>query len=134
MRLLDHPLFADLLPPSLVELRLRCNQPLTSRVLPSSSRRLSAEGGFSQPVQVGSLPEGLLFLGFHLDGWDDPPLPPLQPGVLPSTLLGIDFDNYRQPLPAGVVPSSVRCVEQVPGRADQGGAAGSCRVQVVLIR
>ena len=65
---------------------------------------------FHQPLQVGSLPEGLLFLCFDTqrDREVSDYLPALEPGVLLSTLLGIDFGRYVQfSLPAGVVPSGV---------------------------
>ena len=63
---------------------------------------------------MGSLPEGLLFLRFGPEQteYDEKTwLPPLLPGVLPSTLLAVDFtDRSREPLPAGVIPRSVRWV------------------------
>ena len=63
------------------------------------------------PLQVGSLPERLLFLFFLERDPNFPLLLPLQPGVLPSTLIGIDFtDRCETPLPAGVIPLSVRWV------------------------
>ena len=127
----QHPLLPDVFPSSLVELHLGkdCyNHPLTPGVLPSSLRRLTLGGAFCQLLQVGSLPEGLLFLRFN----PGPSiLPALQPGVLPSTLLAVDFTNrYKNPLSAGVIPSSVRwvrlprwyrdgCIEAVlPARAE----------------
>ena len=80
-------------------------------MLPSSLRRLHLGCHFCQLLQVGSLPEGLLCLRFGVSTEWVEPLPPLQPGVLPSTLLAIDFaDRYIQPLPAGVIPQSVRWV------------------------
>ena len=62
---------------------------------------------FRQPLQEGSLLEGLLFLSFFPNG--DCFFLPLQPAVLPSTLLAIDStDRYSRPLPVGITPPSVR--------------------------
>ena len=109
------------LPPSLVELRLgwrpspvehrpgRFHRPLHAGALPASLRRLTMSNGLHQRLQLRSLPEGLLFFRFNCQ-WPASQ-PPLQPGVLPSTLLGIDFANfYHHPLPAGVVPSAVQWI------------------------
>jgi hypothetical protein len=107
-------LLVDVLPSSLVELRLGSwyDQSLPPGALPPSLRRLTLGKRFRQRLQVGSLPEGLMFLRFEPDGrlrWT--PLPPILLGVLPSTLLGIDFSNrYHHPLAAGIVPSAVRWI------------------------
>ena len=77
-------------------------------MVPSSLRRLTLGKWFRQPLQVGSLPEGLLFLCFQPH---KPPslLLPLQPGVLQSTLLSLDLSNrHLHLLPAGIIPSGVR--------------------------
>ena len=82
-------------------------------MLPSSLRSLVVGGNFWCPLQARSLPEVLLFLCFRSSQLKYPEclLPPLLPGVLRSTLLGVDFsDRYRQPLPAGIIPPSVRWV------------------------
>ena len=109
------PLLPDVPPSSLVELHLddSFNRPLPTSALPSSLRTLSVGGEFSHPLQAELLPEGLLFLCFRSSQLKYPEclLPPLLPGVLRSTLLGVDFsDRYRQPLPAGITPPSVRRV------------------------
>ena len=104
------PLLPDVLPSALVELHLgdRYDYPLLPGALPRSVRRFTLGSGFSQQLQARSLPEELLFLRF-IPGPNN--LPPLQPGVLPSTLLGVDLtDRHTHPLPAGVIPSSVRWV------------------------
>ena len=112
----NHPLVPGVLPPCLVELRVgdSYDYPLPPSVLPSSLRSLSLRGAFCQPLQVGSLPEGLLFLRLHPDSdvhLYHPLQPPLQPGVLPSTLRAIDFtDRQSHPIPAGIIPLSVRWV------------------------
>ena len=108
----EHPLLPHALPSSLVELDLDgYDQPLPPGVLPSSVRRLMWGGAFRQALQVGSLPEGLLSLAFHPRGAGGARLPPLLPGVLPSTLLSVDFaDRYEHPLPANIIPPSVRWI------------------------
>ena len=115
LQLVEPSLLPDVLPSSLIELHLGQNytHPLPPGVLPSSLRRLTLGAAFCQVLQVGSLPEGLLFLSFS----PGPSiLPALQPGALPSTLLGIDLTNRcKHPLPAGVIPSSVRWV-RLPSR------------------
>ena len=96
------PLLPDVLPSCLVELHLSdtYRHTLLPGVLPSCLRRLTVRGAFRHPLQVGSLPDGLLFLRFDsLPSASLCPLPRLHPGVLPSTLLGIDFqDRYARPL------------------------------------
>ena len=117
-------------PSSLVELHLghTYTLPLLPDVLPSSLRRLSVGGAFVGPLRMRSLPEGLLFLSFHplmhpesRSLWNPPSkLSRLRPGVLPSTLLGIDFtDRYEHPIPAGVIPSSARWVRLWSGYRDE---------------
>ena len=109
-------LLPGMLPSSLVELQVADsdNLRLLPGVLPPSLRSLSLRGAFCQPLQVGSLPEGLLFLRLHPDSdvhLYHPLQPPLQPGVLPSTLRAIDFtDRQSHPIPAGIIPLSVRWV------------------------
>ena len=111
----EDPLLPGVLPSSLVELRLDdYNQPLPPGVLPSSLRKLTLGGQFCQPLQAGSLPEGLLFLCLRPgDDRDRPMLPPLQAGVLPPTLLGLDLTNryHQHPLEAGTIPPAVRWVQ-----------------------
>ena len=104
----------NVLPCSLVELHFgHCyNQPTPAGVLPSSLRRLTLGSDFSQQLEVGALPEGLLFLRAEPDSRYPPSLlAPFQPGVLPSTLLGLDLSNRCvAPLPSDVIPLSVRWV------------------------
>ena len=105
------PFLPNVLPPSLVELRLgqRYNHTFAPGVLPSSLRALSLGGGYGESLQPGSLPEGLLFLRFAQRG--NRQLPRLQVGSLPSTLLSLDLnDHYMEQLPSGVLPSSLRWI------------------------
>ena len=111
------PLLLHALPSALVELRLGdlYNHPLPPGVLPPSLRALKLGPHFARPLQLGSLPEGLLFLRFVPWSWgsyaEKSYGPTLLPGVLPSTLLGLDLSNrYAKPLPLGVIPSGVRWV------------------------
>ena len=109
----DQPLAADTLPASLRDLEFYAfNHPLTPGVLPASLRRLTLGSPFSQQLQLGSLPDGLLYLRFtSQQSGVQPHLLSLHPGVLPSTLLGLDLSNRCvQPLSAGVIPPSVRWV------------------------
>ena len=104
-----------MLPCSLVELYLRDRyKHLPSGVLPSSLLWLTPGGAFCQPLQVGTLAEGLLFLRDRREDYNGSRVPRSQPSVLPSTLLGVDFtDRYNHPMPAGAIPSSV-CWVRLP--------------------
>ena len=120
----QHPLLPNVLPSSLVHLRLGAayNHPLPPGVLPSSLRVLSLGDAFCQPLQVGSLPEGLLFFRLEPQGLarTSSLFAPLHPGVLPSTLLGIDLaDRCERPIPAGVFPSGVRWIRLSTRYRDQ---------------
>ena len=115
-----HPIVADALPSSLIDLSLGVydyEYSLSPGVLPSSLRDLSVTA-FDQPLLPGALPEGLQFLRLR---YHDERVPPLPPGALPSTLLGLDLgDSCRHPLPAGVVPHSVQWVRLGPWYRDEG--------------
>ena len=109
----DQPLLAGVLPTSLASLRLgnRFTHPLLPGVLPASLRQLIVASTFCHSLEVGSLPEGLLML--HFDPTEsNEKLPPLQVGVLPSTLLDLSLSNrHDHPLPAGVIPPGVQLLE-----------------------
>ena len=115
------PLALDVLPSSLAELHIGSHDHrLPPGELPASLRNFSVGWRFVQPLQMRSLPERLLFLGFGCEMYNTPKLPRLQPGVLPSTLLGIDLaDRYDYPLSAGIIPSSVRWVRLWSGYRDE---------------
>ena len=116
----NNPLLPDALPSSRVELRL-CGdycRPLLPGVLPSSLRRRTLGSKFRENLQAGSLPERLLFIRYlpRPSFVQSQNLPGLQPGVLPSTLLGINFtDRYKADIPAGIIPPSVRWL-RLPSR------------------
>ena len=117
----SHPLFPNALPPSLVELLLCISYPwpFAPGVLPSSLRRLQLSFHLTAQLQVGALPEGLLLIGFLAYGHAFA-IPPLYPGTLPSTLLGVDLsERYAHPLPAGVIPPSVRWIRLSSRYRDQ---------------
>ena len=103
--------FVDVLPPSLVELDLGdCyDHPMLTRcaaLIPAHAEAWA--GGSVSRCRWGRCRRGCSSFGFRPSP-DDSNFPLLQPGVLPSTLLAIDFsDRYGESIPAGVIPSSVR--------------------------
>ena len=86
-------------------------------MLPSSLRHLAIGMRFNQPLQPGSLPDGLQVLAFHQRSYFQHVL---QPGVVPASVEVVSMGRkYKQPLVRDGIPATVRWLQLPNSYADR---------------
>ncbi|MCJ1297169.1 hypothetical protein MMC34_008738 [Xylographa carneopallida] len=104
------------------------SHPLPAGVLPSSLRELALFSQVSeQPLQRGSLPDGLEVLAYHIVSlfYNRPTSPALPLGIIPASVQLVSLgEHYEHELLAGTIPATVRWL-RLPSMCEQQSASGA---------